>query len=147
MEGARSWTARGSRPQASKQYARTPQEGDKPGEYRGKVKHLLLIRHGQYELDSSENGLTAQAKEQAAVTGAHPLSLVATTPRSGPVPPPPPPPHPGLFLRIRKSRGEGDLDIPPPKKNRGTFSEQSCSGPKSDQIWSKIQNSKGAGEW
>ena len=27
---------------------------------------------------------------------------------------------------------------PPPPKNRGTFSERSFSGPKSDQIWSKI---------
>lgn len=37
--------------------------------YQGKVRHILLIRHGQYDLDDPEHGLTQLGFEQARVTG------------------------------------------------------------------------------
>ena len=35
----------------------------------GKVRHLILIRHGQYELASDDHGLTKLGKEQSRYTG------------------------------------------------------------------------------
>mmetsp|Transcript_15267 Transcript_15267/g.32975 ORF Transcript_15267/g.32975 Transcript_15267/m.32975 type:complete len:367 (-) Transcript_15267:111-1211(-) len=35
----------------------------------GKIKHILLIRHGQYDLEDAEHGLTELGREQARLTG------------------------------------------------------------------------------
>ena len=47
----------------------TAQDPVKGQEFKGKVRHLLLIRHGQYDLDSDDHGLTELGKKQSVVTG------------------------------------------------------------------------------
>jgi serine/threonine-protein phosphatase PGAM5 len=56
---------------------RHPKDPVKGQEFKGKVRHLLLIRHGQYDLDSDDHGLTELGKKQSVVTGQRLASLTA----------------------------------------------------------------------
>jgi len=46
-------------------------------EMRGKARHLLLIRHGQYDLDNKSHDLTELGRKQSHITGQY-LSALAT---------------------------------------------------------------------
>jgi len=48
---------------------RSPFPGQDTKKYKGKIRHIYLIRHGQYELDDKAHGLTPLGKEQARITG------------------------------------------------------------------------------
>ncbi|KAF4711746.1 hypothetical protein FOZ63_018625, partial [Perkinsus olseni] len=68
------WDGRNPREDAKKEKKSTGKDGEGDGktaskkEYKPTV-HLLLIRHGQYNLDSDENELTELGKEQSRIVG------------------------------------------------------------------------------
>lgn len=45
--------------------------------FQGKIRHILLIRHGQYDLKSEEHGLTSLGREQSRETGKRLAALAA----------------------------------------------------------------------
>lgn len=57
--------------------ATTASASEKATETKGRIRHVLLVRHGQYNLEDPENGLTELGREQARLTGKRLADLAA----------------------------------------------------------------------